>query len=112
MENLKNQEELTGCMACENVGMVLFGSHSCSPCSAIRRRIDLWQRDYPGVCCLYVPVEEYPELCGQLGVFSVPTVFVYVQKKLTLRESGYFSLDQLLCQTEKYCRILGMDSAQ
>ncbi len=112
MKELKNQEALTCRIAHEDVVLVQFGSHTCSPCSAIRRRIDLWQRDYPGVCCLYVPVEAFPELCGQLGVFVVPTVFVYVQKKLTLRESGYFSLDQLLRQTEKYCRILGMDSAQ
>lgn len=112
MESLKNQEELTGCMACENVGMVLFGSHSCRPCSAIRNRIELWQSGHPKVCCLYVPVEEYPELCGQLGVFSVPTVFVFVQGKLTLRESGYFSLEQILHGTEKYCRILGMDAAE
>ncbi len=112
MEKLKNQENFYEHLACEQVMAVLFGSHSCGPCSAISRRMGLWQGEHPHVRCLYVPVEEFPQLCGQLGVFTVPTVLVYVQGKLTLRESGYFSLDQILHGMEKYCRILGMNAAE
>ncbi len=42
-----------------------------------------------------------------MGVFTVPTIFVYVDGKLTIQQSGYFSLNQVLDQIEKYEQLLG-----
>lgn len=83
-----------------------FGSESCVPCKALQNRIKTWNQSHPDVFHVYVTVTEMPELCAQMGVFTVPTIFVYVEGKLTIQQSGYFSLDQMLMQVEKYEHLL------
>ena len=86
-----------------------FGSQSCAPCKAIHARLDRWLDLHPAVCGVYVPIEDFPQLAAQNQVFTVPTVLVYVDGRCTLRESGYFSLDELLAQAERYLDLLGLD---
>lgn len=87
--------------------MVLqFSAESCVPCKAIRSRIEAWNRSWPEVRHICVSVDRTPELCAQMGVFTVPTIFVYAEGKLTIRESGYFSLDAILNKIEVYAEML------
>ncbi len=90
----------------DGILIIQFGSASCQPCTALRQRISLWQEAHSGVEALYVSLETYPQLAAQNGVFTVPTVLVYVNGQLTLRESGYFSLELLLRQVERYLALL------
>ena len=96
------QEELEQ----DGILIVQFGSASCQPCTALRQRISLWQEAHSGVEALYVSLETYPQLAAQNGIFTVPTVLVYVNGQLTLRESGYFSLELMLRQVERYLALL------
>ena len=86
--------------------IVQFGAESCAPCKALQNRIRIWNQAHPHVLHIYADISALPELCAQMGVFTVPTIFVYVEGKLTLRQSGYFSLDEMLEQVEKYRRML------
>ena len=43
---------------------------------------------------------------AQMGVFTVPTVRFYMDGKLAVDESGYFSLDRMLDRMERYLKIL------
>ena len=47
-----------------------------------------------------------------MGVFTVPTVRFYMDGKLAVDESGYFSLDRMLDRAERYLKMLsdGADS--
>ena len=86
--------------------LVQFGAESCAPCSAIKRKIMAWNEEHAQIPYLYIPAEQFPELCAQLGVFTVPTIFVYAEGKLTIRESGYFGLEELLRKVERYEEFL------
>ncbi len=90
----------------DGVLIIQFGSASCLPCTALRQRISLWQEVHSDVEALYVPLEKYPQLAAQNGIFTVPSVLVYVNGHLTLRESGYFSLELLLRQVERYFSLM------
>ena len=107
MEILNNQDALQAAIQENQILILQFGSDSCAPCKALQNRIKVWNQENPSVCHAYVRVNEFPELCAQMGVFTVPTIFVYVEGKLTLQQSGYFSLDQMLDQIEKYEHLLG-----
>ena len=96
------QEELEQ----DGILIVQFGSAACQPCTALRQRISLWQEAHNNVEALYVSLETYPHLAAQNGIFTAPTVLVYVDGQLTLRESGYFSLELLLRQVERYLSLL------
>ncbi len=75
-----------------------FGSESCAPCKALQNRIKAWNQEHPAVEHVYVTADERPEPCTQMGVFTVPAIFVYVEGKLAIERSGYFSLEQMLAQ--------------
>ena len=53
----------------------------------------------------YLPIEEYLEEAAQKGILSVPTVIVTIDGVETARESGYFSLDELLFRLEQYMKM-------
>ncbi len=106
METLNNQDALQAAIQQNQILILQFGSESCAPCKAIQNRIKAWNQSHPDVCYVYVSVAELPELCAQMGVFTVPTIFVYVEGKLTIERSGYFSLEQMLNQIEKYEYLL------
>lgn len=86
--------------------IVQFGSSACAPCFAIRNKLDKWVAQHKGVDSVYISVEDFPEVAAQEGVFAVPAVFVIADGRLTLRESGCFSLDELLARCEQYFSML------
>ena len=106
MDIIENQQALEAAMKRENLLILQFGAESCAPCSAIKDRIQSWNRLHPMVGFCYLPTEKLPKVCAQMGVFTVPTLLLYVQGKLSIRQSGYFSLDQILQQAEKYEDLL------
>ena len=81
MEILKNPEDLQEVFKAHRIVIVQFGTESCAPCKALQNRIKIWNQQHP-------------------------TIYVYVQGKLSLQQSGYFSLDARLEPVEKYRSLL------
>ena len=90
----------------EGLVVAEFGSFRCPPCRDLRRKIELWLERHPEAEGIYVPIEECPEIAAQNDVFSSPTVRLYVNGRMTVSESGYFSLDIILSQAERYISLL------
>ena len=85
--------------------IVQFGKASCRPCESIWQRLEKWQEHHP-IECLYLSVDDYPEIASQMGILSVPTIRVYVNGQMTIQKSGYFSLDLIFEKIEKYIELL------
>ena len=86
--------------------ILLYGSRSCRPCGAICRKLKAWEAGHPGIACLYLPIESLPQAAAQAGIFTVPTLLVYVEGKPSIRESGCFSLQHILSKVEFYLSYL------
>ncbi len=106
MRKLTDEGEVTALLRESRILLLEFGSASCAPCASIRSRIDGWNSRRQEVQTRYVPMEEFPAFSAQYGIFSVPTVLVFVHGKMTIRESGFFSLDDILHRVERYGRLL------
>ncbi len=105
MRTLKSSEELAMLLGTEKLLVVQFGANSCAPCSAIRKKIETWAAR-ANVAAVYIPIETFPELAAQAGVFTVPCLFVYAEGRLTVRESGYFSVEDVLAKAKRYHEML------
>lgn len=106
MHTLKKNEDIDKLIA-ENKAVILqFGTSTCTPCVAIKAKLDKWGTEHSSIIMRYISVEEYPEVAAQRDVLSAPTVRLYVEGKLLLEKSGYFSLEEFLNQTERYLSIL------
>ncbi len=107
MEVLLKIENLESLIQQSKVLILQFGTSTCTPCVAIKQKIDNWSKDHINVTCKYISIEEFPEIAAKQDVFSAPTILVFVEGKMTIRETGYFSLDEIFQRTERYLRLLG-----
>ena len=106
MQILKTDAAFEALLQTERLLLVQFGAATCAPCKAIGQKLDAWLGEHPSVTAVYIPIEEFKALTGQLGIFTVPTIFIYAEGKLTVRASGYFSLEDVLRQLERYETLL------
>ena len=85
----------------ENNKIVIFqyGTITCAPCHSLKYKLTEWQKENSNI-------EDNIELAAQNGIFSTPTIEVYIEGKLFIQRSGYFSLDEILNKVEKYKSIL------
>ena len=106
MNVLQDQHQLEVLKRESLVLIVQIGSSTCNPCIAIKQRIDLYLKNKSDVNAIYIPLESYRELIASYKIFSVPTVLVFVEGKLTIQKSGYFSLDEILSNIDRYLELL------
>lgn len=83
-----------------------FGSSLCMPCGSLKEKIENREKDWDDVECVYISFDSEKKLAADFGVFAVPTVLFYVDGKLTIRESGYFSMDSIFERIERYRELL------
>jgi len=106
MKVLGKNENIAAVISSGSIVILQFGSESCAPCYAIKDRIDRWNEEHPKVSARYISLEERPEAAAEYSIFSVPAVLVFADGKLTVRESGVFSLDEILKRTERYMELM------
>ena len=106
MKILEKSEDFEKLIQQESALIILIGSHACAPCGAISQKIQYWRQTHAQVSFLYVPIERFAGDCSQIGIFSVPAVLVYLSGKLYLRESGIFSIAEVLGKTEYYLHMM------
>lgn len=98
---------------CYNMNIALNGivilevaSRTCAPCIRIRQKIDEWLKNYAAVSAAYLEIESVPEAGGELQIFTAPAVLVYIDGKLCIKQAGYFSLDEVFRQIERYLSLM------
>jgi len=85
---------------------ILFGAAHCGVCLVIKPRIEsLMAQHFPDIALAYIDCGQYPEICAQHEVFSLPVTKLYVEGQLCLEMAGSFSLKELLAQVERIYRL-------
>lgn len=105
MITLKSEENLEKYINENNILIVEYTTNICSACSSIEYKIDKYIEKNEDVGGILVPLEMFPFLSSQKNIFSAPTIEVYINQKLTVRKSGYFSLDEILGKISYYKEI-------
>lgn len=90
----------------DKIVILEFGSEVCGACKSINYKLSNWIEEREGIVGYYIPVEDNMELAAELGIFSSPVVMVYVEGALTIREAGYFGLEQILKDILRYKNLL------
>ena len=106
MEDLRKGESIDDLINTSKICILQFGDESCGPCFALRERIEKWLETHPDATGRYIPIRDNMALSAQMGFLAVPTVAAYVCGKEVVRESGYFSLDQILERIERYADMI------
>lgn len=96
MINFTKNDDLNKIISDNNIAIIQYGTATCMPCHSIKNKITTWQKNYKDVAAYYISLEENMEIAAQRGILSAPTVEVYIEGKLSIQKSGYFSLDEIL----------------
>lgn len=81
----------------EKDGVLLyFSGENCNVCHALRPKVDeLFTDKFPLVERIFLDAHENPEISAHFGVFSVPTIIVFLGGREFAREGRAVSLHQL-----------------
>ena len=83
-----------------------IGSTRCSACAAIKNKLSATVPENENIVSYYMSLDNHPEIASSLQIFSAPAVLVYVQGKLTIKEAGCFSLENIFMKINQYLEIL------
>jgi len=82
---------------------VLFSSYDCNTCTAIKEKL---KKEYSDIEYSIVYLDDIPSLKGELCIFSVPTICIYVESKEYERFSRYFSISDIQLSVRRIKDIL------
>ncbi len=106
MIDIKAGETIQELVCKHSIVLFQFSSKACTPCVAIKQRLEVWLSCHEQVEARHISIDEHPELAAQNDVLSFPTVVVYVEGHLAIRESGYFSLDEIFGKLERMIDLM------
>ena len=106
MRSLKDKDELAQCVRETPIVIVEIGSIRCCACSAIAQKLAARYDDAADVCCCTLSLEAAADTCAALGIYSAPAVLVYVDGRLTVREAGVMSVEDIIRRVERYRTLM------
>jgi thioredoxin-like negative regulator of GroEL len=76
--------------------LLYFSGKKCSVCHALRPKFkELLDESFPAIKQIYLDAHENLEISAHFGVFSVPTMIVFLDRREFLREGRSVSLVQV-----------------
>lgn len=106
MKITNSYEEINELINNNDMALLYFSGENCGVCSVIKSKIENILIKYPNIKSLEIKTENSREIAGQCNIFTIPGIIVYVQKKETIREARYISLDELECKIQRYYNII------
>ena len=87
-----------------NIVLLYLSHDECNVCVALKPKIqEMLKLNFPEIKFHYVNVKESPAVSSQLGVFEVPTILLFIDKKEYIRIGRNISIKIL---KEKIVRLL------
>ncbi|MCK5821351.1 MAG: thioredoxin family protein [Bacteroidales bacterium] len=86
LEKAINEKELV---------FIYISQPQCSVCKSLLPKVEELMEDYPRITNYYLDTLEVPIAAGQLSVFSIPTVILFVQGKEHFRLVRTFGLREI-----------------
>jgi thioredoxin 1 len=92
----------------EEVGVLLyFSGEHCNVCHALRPKCKaLFESEFPQLKQVYLDAHEHTEIATHYGVFSVPTILVFLDGREYIREGRAVSLHKLKEQLQRPYKLM------
>ena len=82
----------------------------CNVCKVLKPKvIELIENEFPQLKFFYIDLNDAKEITGQLSVFTVPTILVFLDGKELIRTSRNISIEQLKEQINRYYQLIFSD---
>lgn len=86
---------------------LLYASRpGCGVCDALKPKVARVVQEIPGLQGFYADLEKIPLLAGQLSLFTVPVMAVFVQGRESFREARNLSVPLLQEKLERLAELM------
>ncbi|MBN2816591.1 MAG: thioredoxin family protein [Campylobacterales bacterium] len=87
----------------ENIAvMVYFSAPTCSVCHALKPKLlDMLDKNFPEFKVESVDISVEEDIAPSFGVYTIPTVLVYLDGKEFLRKSRHMSVDEVMREIKR-----------
>ncbi|RUT73585.1 thioredoxin family protein [Ancylomarina longa] len=86
---------------------IYFSAPACSVCEALQPKlIKLMKEEFPKLQAFPVNTSQTPEIAAQLGLYTNPSLLVFMEGNEVLRRSRVISLKEVTTQLERYYQLL------
>ncbi len=76
--------------------LLYFFSDHCAPCISLRPKVqEMVANDFPKMEVLYIDSEKHPEITAHYGIFSNPTIVVFIEGREFQRWSKFVAVTQI-----------------
>ena len=102
-------EEITEIIADRDGVLIYFWGDNCNVCEALRPKFkEEFDRNFPKIEQFYINAKENIEISSFYGVFSIPTMIVFLDGKEFIREGRAVSMSRLVSKLQRpYSMLLG-----
>lgn len=84
-----------------------FSNDTCNVCKILKPQlIEMLKDNYPKISFYYVDMSLTPEISAQTGVFSIPTIIVYLDGNETIRKSRHIGVAELAQSIERPYKLI------
>ncbi|WP_331773994.1 thioredoxin family protein [Sulfurospirillum sp. 1612] len=100
-------ENINNTIATNPAVMVYFSAPTCNVCHVLKPKlVQALDEHFPAFVVESVDVSITEEIAPQFGVFTVPTVLIYLDGKEFLRKSRNMSVDEVMREIERPYTIM------
>ena len=106
MNIIQSKEEFNEITKKEVNYILYFSDGACSVGNAVEPQVyEMIRISFPKLKIYSILTSITPEIGAQLSVFAIPTVLVYIDKKLSIQKSRVFSISELENEISRYYRL-------
>ena len=95
-QDIKNIDEFNSILEKEDGVLICFSHEQCNVCKVLKPKIaEMLTEDFPKMKMFYADTVKAPEIAGQNGIFTVPSIVCFFGGKETFRKSRNIGVDEL-----------------
>lgn len=109
---VNNSEEVHQIIQNNDAVFLYFSGENCSVCKALKPKITaLFKENFPKIKLIEIQTDVAIETTAQFGVFSLPTMMLYIEQKEFLKKGRNVSIPLLIEEIKRvYTLFLGEEN--
>ncbi len=107
MQTIASYDQMRDIVSREQAALLYCSTPDCGVCKSLKPKVvALAEENFPAMGLYYVDLDAVPEIRGQLSIYAVPAVLVFIQGKETIREARNFGIVELGRAIDRYYSML------
>lgn len=91
-----NLDDIQKHIETNNAVMLYFSGEDCGVCKVLQPKVEtLFNKEFPKINQIYVSASSHKDIAAHFGIFTVPSLIVFLDSKEFIKESRNISLLKL-----------------